>query len=236
MTSTIVLFEDFDPSKIVYRDPKRTASGGLSVYVNYMKDGKEVPIRIQTPRMRAPFGISHFEAKTPGTTAPPKYTLDLSMDGHYDPASDTGIFYKKWVDFDDLNKDTSVEKSTAWFGKKLSREFVDELYTSAIKPSKKEQYPPTFKCSVPFRNNKFDCQFFDEDKKPVTGFELEKGMEVQTIVEISRLWFMGKKFGCTPVLKLVQFFPSNRMPLGYSFIEKGSDEEMSNNSDEEPSN
>eukprot|EP00899_Mesostigma_viride_P012935 jgi/Mesvir1/21642/Mv26169-RA.1 len=216
MASTIVLFEDFDPEKVIYRDPKRSTTGGLSVYLNYDKEGREIPIRIQTPRMRIPFGISCFEGKAQAQ----KYSLDLSFDDYQSKEEDVGKFYDRWTAFDDRNKNTSFEKSTTWFNKKISFDVVNELYTSAIKPSKKEQYPPTLKCSIPFRNGKPDCQFFDENKELASMEDVEKGMEVQVILEVPRLWFMDKQFGCSPVVKMVQFFPNNRIPHSYSFIER----------------
>eukprot|EP00899_Mesostigma_viride_P003036 jgi/Mesvir1/12733/Mv26041-RA.1 len=235
--SSIVFFDDFDASKVVYNVPKRTASGGLSVYINYDKDGRSPNGRmhIQTPRMRAPFGISCFEGKN----QPPKYTLQLSFDDYTVKGTDNEKFYAAWSRFDEKNKEMSHDKSQAWFNKKMTRDLIDAFYTSAIKPTTKPEqgYPPTFKCSVPFRNNKFECAFFDENKTPATGFDVPKGCEVQVIFEVTRMWFMDKNFGCTPVVKSVQFFSNNRLSDGYNFLERPlkEPEEEEENRDEDVS-
>lgn len=218
--SSVIFFDDFDASKVLYNVPKRTAAGGLSVYINYDKDGKSPNgrLHIQTPRMRAPFGISCFEGKN----QPAKYTIQLSFDDYTVKGTDNEKFYAAWTRFDETNKETSHERSPLWFNKKMTRDLIDAFYTSAIKPTNKPElgYPPTFKCSIPFRNNKFECAFFDERRNPATGFDVPKGCEMQVIFEVSRMWFMDKNFGCTPVVKSVQFFTNDRLGDGYNFLER----------------
>ena len=81
--STPIFSKNIDVSKFKYSEPKILTSGAKSVYINY-STGK---LRIQTPLMYLPYGVSEggFEdknAKVDPTKKEKKYDLTLSFKGH----------------------------------------------------------------------------------------------------------------------------------------------------------
>jgi hypothetical protein len=106
-----------------------------------------------------------------------------------------------------------------------SREVIKAFYTPSIKVSldregKPKPYPPTLKVKLPKKNDTFEAQFYDAEKRPYEGVTVEdlltKGARGVFLLQCTGLWFAGSKFGAS--WKAVQVkmtsVPSNGLGRG----------------------
>lgn len=198
MNSSIVLHANFEPSRVVFSaTPAKTNKGNKIVYVNFEDNSR---VRIQTPVLSAPFGVSTYdEASTGGKS----YTLDGSFKG-YEENEILKIFLDKCRQLDDHLINEATKNSKEWFGKASSREFIEELCRKVVRESNDPtKYAPTIRMKFA-TNLDGSCatQVFDENRNPVDMDYLVRGTTFKAIVELSSVWFVQKSFGIT--LRLAQ--------------------------------
>jgi hypothetical protein len=194
----ITLCKEFNIKNITYSDVRMSDNGGKMVYLSYKKE----PLILQTPPMKAPFGLSKWD--NDGKNAAPKFTLDLSFGG-MDNTPNIQMFYDVCESLDKRLVEDGFNHQATWFkGKKYgSTEIVEALYTPVIKYAKDKEtgertdkYAPTIKVTVPFRDGNFDCLVFDEHRNPIDLKDVEtKGGRVTALLRLSGIWFAGGKFG-----------------------------------------
>ena len=222
MAPTIVLSKNFDINNVTFSDLKMLDNGGKIVYVSYNR----APLIMQTPAMSAPFGMSVWDNDG---KAVPKYTLDLSFKG-MDASPGLQSFYAVLEQLDGRLVDDGFANQGSWFkGKKYgSREIVEALYTPMIKHAKDretgertDKYPPTFKAGVPFRDNGFTCDVFNDRKQAITdlaeNLTQTKGAKVTAIVQCTGIWFAGGKFGVSWRVVQMKLVPNTTSLVGYAF-------------------
>lgn len=216
MASNIVSPASFDVSELTFRAPKILDSGGKFVTLDY--SGRK--LMTQTPSMVLPYGLNVFDKAGPTT-----YSVDLSFRGvEEDPK--VKQFYDMLVAFDERLIAAGVENSLPWFKMaNASREVIKAFYTPSIKISldregKPKPYPPTLKVKLPKKNDTFEAQFYDAEKRPYEGVTVEdlltKGARGVFLLQCTGLWFAGSKFGAS--WKAVQVkmtsVPSNGLGRG----------------------
>ena len=122
---------EFNVSAVNFSKLRKNKNGGKAVYLNC---GGNQKILVQTPYLRAPFGLSSF---TDEATKKTSYSLDLSFD------ADNEELQKKFEELDDLIVKTVAENSTEWLGKKYNVAVMKEaLYKPIVRPGKGD-YPST---------------------------------------------------------------------------------------------
>jgi hypothetical protein len=156
-------------------------------------------IVIQTPKMRAPFGISTDK------TNPFKKSLDVSFQGIEANPSIKAI--RDLVEsVDNLMIDYACKNSKTFFKKELDRNIISAYYYSNIKPSKKEQYSDTFKTKLiflkpnPEKNNpdgKYLTSFWSTKGEELGYSDLDRGDYVKCLIKPTMLWVSAKSFGTT---------------------------------------
>ena len=131
-TNAILLPKNFDITKVSFGQPRLQGTGGKIIFVQY----GEGRLLLQTPEMKAPFGVSHW----PGENgAPDKYNLDVSFDGA-DSREAVRTFQDMVESLDRLLIKQAMESSGAWFKKKFaSEEVVEALYTRSLKYAKDKE-------------------------------------------------------------------------------------------------
>jgi hypothetical protein len=236
--SAVRKVSELSTSNIVFSELKKQGSGSNVVYINYKHKEKMERLIFQTPKMFVPFGASTF--KNENSTQPPKYSVRFSLDKKVGGVKELAKFLE---DLDKLVCKKAVENK-AWYqllgmkSSKVSKEKVEVLYNSIVKESTNEKYPDAFNTKVPFnyQNNSVLLTLFDKSKQKldVTLDNIEqllpKLSEMKALVQVSHIWFIGKKFGVT--LKLVQGVVYKKESLsGYSMLEDSDDEDEK--SDEE---
>lgn len=216
---SIILAKDFDVSKLSYSDVRMLDNGGKVVFVAYNK----APLIVQTPELSCPFGMKDWENNK-------KYALDLSFKGK-DSRPSVQSFYDMMEKIDDKLIDDGLVNAGTWFkGKKLgSREVVEALYTPIVKHAKDkntgeitDKYPSTFKVNVPYKGDRFVCEFYDAQRAQVdlsaipdlTSFT--KGSKVTAIIQMTGLWLAGGKYGCSWKVLQMKIVPNQKLS-GYAF-------------------
>ena len=213
MTSNIVLPKNFDCDKLGFDDLKLNSNGGKVVYMKY--DGQQ-RLTMQTPKLTTPFGMSEYRDDKTGIV---KYSIDVSFKGSNDD-SKIQTFYDKMAVIDSKIVDIAVENSKEWFGKKMKKEIVEELYRPLVKQSKDpEKYAPTMKFKIQ-NNNKDELMIetFDDTRQPVDIMDaLKPGSKVRGIIECSSIWFVNKQFGVTWRAVQLEITKSDKLS-GFSFV------------------
>lgn len=200
-SAAIILHSEFAPKDDVKFSPvQKTAKGSKVVYVNGRHGGK---VRLQTPVMSAPFGVSKFDDTSTGNSS---YSLDLSF-RDMDAEPKIMAFHDTCRQFDEHILDTAVTNSKEWLGKDMSRDIVKEFYRSLVRDPSNDKYKPTIRLKIsPY------SEFYDENHNRVDHDYVTKGSMVRCIVEVST-WFVNKSFGVS--LRILQGQVVSR-PVGIS--------------------
>jgi hypothetical protein len=197
MPSSVLTATNFSTDLITFGKHKPNTNGGYNIEINIGDTSNE--ILLQTPKMRAPFGISTDK------TNPFKKSLDISFQG---AESNTSIqaFRSLIEKTDDLIIDYALKNSKTFFKKDLTRDVIKEYYYSGIKLSKKEQYSDTFKMKLPFLKpnpeknypqGKYLTTFWNPRGDEQQESYLDKGDSVTALLKPRMLWVANRSFGIT---------------------------------------
>lgn len=171
--------------EITDKDGKKTTVG-KKAFVNY--GGGRFSMQTAT-NMRVPFGLNVYDQSNP-----PKYSINLSFNGYQDN-QDVKAFYEAIQALDKYIVDEAVKNSEAWFGKKKSREVLEEFYTPSLKFGKKDDYPPTMKLNLRKLADGFETKFYDIKGKPYKSMPVEemlmKGTQVTCLINCADVWIAG---------------------------------------------
>jgi hypothetical protein len=207
---------DYPVEKLTYGKNKPNANGGFNIELSIGDNTSES--LLQTPRMRAPFGISTNKNNLF------KKELDISFQGM---ESNESIKKLRSIieTIDQKAIDYVFGNSKTFFKKELSREVIAEYYTSAIKLSKKEQYADTFKMKLLFLkpdadkgypDGKFRTTFWNSKGEEQTDNYLDKGDTISCLVKPQMMWVANKQFGITWVCTQVKIVKQPKVS-GYAF-------------------
>ena len=213
MASTIIPISAISPSKLTFGIPKVLDSGGKSVSVQMNSRN----IRIELPSMKVPFGVNLYDKN-----GPPKYSLDLSIQGEDDNPQIAEL--KAWLEaMDERAIDVALENARAWFKMPTAtRETIAAFYTRMVKyaidsDGNRKPYPPTFKINLRGQKGKkpdgtvglFEASVYNGIERTDTGAPTPydsatrldsvicKHGYVTVIPECTGLWMVGSKFGWT---------------------------------------
>ena len=177
----------FDPSNIKFAPIEKNKLGGKYVPLADVNDVK-TRLTIQTPVMHLPFGISGYRERP--DAEPTSYSADLSF-RDMDTNENLATLFNKVNQLDTHLVDAAVENSVSWFGKKKSRELLEDTYRKLTKMDPSGKYAPVMKFKIPMLNGKPNVQIFDTDKKPISVEDVPKGAKVKVIAEVASIWFIG---------------------------------------------
>ena len=198
--SNVVAPSAFKTSNVTFSAVKLLDSGGKQAYVNY----SGAPLLMQVGSLETPFGMSVFD-KVPG--APPKYSVELNLRGHDDPANSPGVtsIYNALNSLDEFMVEQGVKNSKAWFKKDtVSKELIAELYTPSLRFAKdssgaRKPYPPTLKVQLRRKADVFDVEVYDTSNNLIKETPLEdvlvKRANLTVLMKCTGVWFAGGKFG-----------------------------------------
>lgn len=203
MTSAIVLHSAFDPAVVEFSTAlAKTNKGNKIVYVNFPGNQR---VRIQTPVMSAPFGISSFDEVSTGVKS---YSLDASFRGMEEDPKLAG-FLDKCRGLDACLVDAATTNSREWFGKQKSRESIEDLVRKLVRDPNDPKWAPTVRFKINTHNDgSIATEFFDENQERVAPEYFVKGSAFRAIVELSSVWFVQNSFGIT--LRVSQVCVVNR--------------------------
>jgi hypothetical protein len=216
----IIEFPDWDVKQIKYMPPKINDKGGKAITVISTQTNRG--LSVSTPLMIT-WGINDFCDEQGNSDG--KFSLSLSFPNDEYKTSESDLFLQKCKDFENKIIDDAVLNSELWFGKKKSRELVEDSFFPILKWSKDKitkandySKPPGLKIKVPCYKDKttgvdkWSCQLYDieynkifpDEKKPhVTPMDLvPKASNVVCGIQCTGIWIGGKGWGIT--WKLVQ--------------------------------
>ena len=204
---------DWDVTANRYMQP-RVSDRGLKM-ISIISNQRNKKLHLQIPATKC-WGIEDYvDPATQESDGKYKLKLHFSQNGEqgsYDALEKLQAFENKLID-------DAVVNSEAWLGKKLSRELVEDRYTSFLKvgrnketkepdPSKGYYFSPKVNCY----NGKWDLEIFDIDTQSMV-FPTEetidrtpvdyvaKGSDVITGIECKYIWVGAKGWGVTWALK-----------------------------------
>lgn len=221
--SKVFKFNDISIDGITLGAPKNLDNGGKIIGLYY----KGSPLVIQTPTMHSNFGISNYEGSE-------KHTIDVSLKNEKEEI-------KQFTDlisaFDEKLIQLAIKNSSTWFKKKIdSRDVMEALYTPIVKYAKNketgeitDQYPPSMRLQVPFKNGDFTCNVFNMQKEVISLSNINtRGMQMTSIIQCNGIWVAGGKFGCN--FKIIQMKVNPRQSLTdkYAFIDEIEEDDENN--------
>jgi hypothetical protein len=223
--ASVLTASTFKIDAISFGKHKPNPNGGYNIELTLGNGTEE--ILIQTPKMKAPFGISADK------TNPFKKSLDMSFQGS-DANPSMKSFREMIEKVDAMAIDYGVNNSKTFFNKTLNRDVIKEYYSSGIKLSKKEQYSDTFKCRLLFLkpnpdknmpNGKYITSFWDPKGAEQNDSYIDKWDSVKCLIKPQMLWVANKGFGIQWVCTQVCVYKQQKVS-GFSFKKTGdSDDE-----------
>jgi len=218
--ATVLTASNFKIDTISFGKHKPNINGGYNIELTVGNGSEE--ILIQTPKMRAPFGISTDK------TNPFKKSLDVSFQGiEVNPSIKS--LRELIENVDSLTIDYALKNSKTFFKKELARDIIAEYYYSGIKLSKKEQYSDTFKFKLLYLkpnpeknlpNGKYLTSFWSIKGEELNDNDLDKGDSVKCLIKPQMLWVANRSFGITWVCTQVCIHKQQKMS-GYAFKKTG---------------
>ena len=224
-----ILIKNVDVSKIKYSEPKVLPSGGRTIYVNY--NGQR-PI-FQLPWLSLPYGLNNsleMAAKMAKDgngksderkDKPLSYDVNISFKG-----SDSNIkvqqALEKLKEIEQKIINDAFENRIGWLQDDYDgiKAIVAKLFSPIVKYDKDKntgkiagKYPPTMKIKVPYNDEKKEFKFDCEDKDGVeidfnSIMNMLKGGRCLPVIQMTGIWFIGGKFGCSWKLMRARFQPS----------------------------
>jgi hypothetical protein len=221
---SVITSSNFQVDTISFGKHKPNTNGGYNIEISVGDTTNET--LLQSPKMRAPFGISTDK------TNPFKKSLDVSFQG-IESSSGIKSFRELIEKIDTIAIDYAMKNCKTFFKKELSREIVSDYYYSGIKVSKKEQYSDTFKFKLLFLkpnpeknlpNGKYLTTFWSPNGTEQQESYLDKGDSVTALIKPQMFWVANRSFGITWVctqLRVHKYVKAS----GYAFKKVQDDEE-----------
>jgi hypothetical protein len=240
---SIVKARDFKPENVKFSKPRVTQNGRKIVYINYDYEdgGSPQTLRIQLPRMKAPFGVSGLDTTRKdvndnSTSDSSTDYLELSFN-----EEDASIL-EKFDKLDELAKKVGAENFVFFFKKKYSETLCDTSYRSSIKYSVDKEtgepdarYPPRLKTKLnKTAEGNYTCTVYSPDKSIINmdytnwSAVVPKGSECISIIECYGIYVLGDKFGLSWSTVQMKVYKNTTRLVGYSFIDDEEDEEREN--------
>jgi hypothetical protein len=192
-----ILPSEFNPATLSLGDRKaveieklgKKQTMGHKAYVNY---GRTKKLTLQSAlSMRVPFGLNVFEAEGGGQ---PKYSINIAFDD-LATSDEVRAFHDAIQAIDDFVFEQAATNSETWFGKKKSRDALEENFTRSIKLNKKDpaKYAPTMKVNLrKQRDGSFEAKLFDVKGEAYPDMPIEdilaKNVQVTAAIDCADVW------------------------------------------------
>jgi len=207
-TAVIIEYPEWDTTKVKYMPPKVNDKGGKMIAVISTQSNRA--LAISTAPMTT-WGISDFcneDGESDG-----KFKLSLQFPNEQYKTPETEAFLEKMKEFENQVIDDAVKNSELWWGKKKSRELVEDSFFPYFKYPKDEKKsidyskPPSMKPKIPCYGGEWKTRIFDVDYKKVFPNEslpdatpmdyVPKSSQVICGLKTTGVWIGGKGWGLT---------------------------------------
>jgi len=199
-----IQYDTLDTEEIVAK-PVKTMQTGMKMVV--FKYG-EKRLQVQTPEMPQAFDVNENKSDSGRIS----YSTNLSF--RYDQEEEKVNEFREFLEkIDEFNLNFATKNSQELFGKKMKKEIVDEFHKPIVRWPKNDQYRPTLKVKLPFRDGIPDFQVYGTEGEQyeiynpeTTETSLDKVFVAKAqsvyLIEYTGIWVIGKQFGAG--WKLVQ--------------------------------
>jgi len=218
-TRKVLEHSDWNPKAHKYMAPKVNSMGGKSVTLISSQTSRS--LHLNTPLLMT-WGISDF-ANDDGTSDG-KFKISLNFPNAEYSTPQTDSFLQKMIEFQKQVVDDAVTNSELWFGKKKSKELVEDSFFPFLKYPKTTDAngkstrnldmsrPPSMSANVPVYKGddgsmKWECDLFDinynqifpaEDDEGTTPVDLvPKLSKIACTLQCTGIWIGGKGWGLT---------------------------------------
>lgn len=217
-TKKVLEFADWNPKAHKYMAPKVNDKGGKSVTLISTQTSRS--LHVNTPLLMT-WGISDF-ANDDGTSDG-KFKISLNFPNPEYKTRDTDTFLQKMLDFQGQVVEDAVANSELWFGKKKSKELVEDTFFPFMKyPKMKDaankstgipdtSRPPSMSAKVPRYEDadgtvRWECDLYDTNYNvifPAPGSDITpvdlvpKLSKIACTLQCTGIWIGGKGWGLT---------------------------------------
>jgi hypothetical protein len=199
------LANDFSANDIIFSGIRKNKQGGKFIPLSFANG----PVRIQMPSLRAPFGLN------PPRDQVKEYYVNLSL---------TPELEAKFAEVDQRVAEYVHANCVDLMGKSVDLNTLkDILMTTLNKPAKDPKYASTIKLKASRGDGKDLAECYNAAREPVSLEEIKSGTQLESIIELTQVWFISGKFGVSARLLQAKLSPSDKLS-GYSFIEPANDE------------
>jgi hypothetical protein len=199
------LANDFSASDIVFAGIRKNKQGGKFIPLSTAAG----PVRIQLPALRAPFGLN------PPRDQVKEYYVNLSL---------TPELEAKFKELDQRAAEYVQQNCVDLMGKTVDLNTLkDILMTPLVKSAKDSKYASTIKLKASRGEGKDLAECYNSLREPVALDEIKSGCTLESIIELTQIWFINGKFGVSARLLQAKLAPSDKLS-GYSFVDPVNDE------------
>tara|TARA_Y100000389_G_scaffold183359_1_gene200752 strand:+ start:1369 stop:2259 length:891 start_codon:yes stop_codon:yes gene_type:complete len=210
MSEMLINGTQFSAKDVYYTKPKINQSGGKNVGI--LHSGCKGILNISTPLMLT-WGINENDFEGRGNKS---YDLSLQFPREQDSnySADTEKLLKNLSDFEAKLKQDAVDNCKDWFGKKMTLEQIDVLWTPMLKYPKDQATlepdmtrKPTLRVKLKYYDGVFKMELYDTDRTRIfpnvenPGIMpmnlIEKGQNISAVIQCGGIWFANGKFGTT---------------------------------------
>jgi hypothetical protein len=232
--------------KIEFSDPQVDAKySNVSIRMSIADDkGQKHPLRLETPWMKAVFGVSSFEAVGSKT----KHKLPVSFDRLEDYERQQ-VFKEFFEKLDKKLIDTGFENAGLWLKRAGEpKAVIKAFYSQCLVYSKdksgniSDKYPPRLQFKIPSYQNEDGSERFvspvytsANGKNPIESTPIEaigKGASVKAIVECTGIWVINGKFGMGWRADMFKLKEEDKQQ-SYEFVDSEEDEDEDEDEEEQ---
>merc|ERR1711871_338547 len=227
-----------------FGEPQTDPTYGNVSIRTFVKDdnGQKQPLLLETPWMKAPFGVNKFDPT--GPNARPKFKIPLSYHRLEDYERQQ-VFKRFYELLDEKLVDVAFENAGSWLKREGEpKAVVKAFYSPSMTYSKDKKgkinmnYPPKIQIKLgTYQNDDGSIRFAapvykDKDTTLSNPMEsIQKGCDVKSIIECTGVWEVNGKFGLgwrANQLKVKEKAARN----AYVFEDDSDDESDDENNDE----
>jgi len=208
-TAVIVEYNDWVVDQLKYMPPRINDKGGKAISIISTQSSRALAV---SSAPMTTWGIRDFCDEDGNSDG--KYKLELQFPSEQYKTPETDEFLSKMKAFEQKVIDDAVVNSELWWGKKKSRELVEDAFFPFLKYPKDEKKinydytkAPGMKPKVPCYNGEWKTRVFDVDYNKVfpsasnpdaTPVDfVPKGSQVVCGLKCTGIWIGGKGWGIT---------------------------------------
>jgi len=166
-------------------EPLETSSKG-NFFVPLTLNGKNM--RIETPILRAPFGLKKF------THASGKEDAAITLTFESNPSDPSQKMLSFLQALEEKVVKHTIENADSFFPhlQDKSAEHIQTIFRSGLKPPREPKFAPLWRLKVPLTGRGADF-FYKEDKIPME--EIINQTRLTSVVEVKGVWILPEAFG-----------------------------------------